>query len=110
MWQLCIPMLQIKEEFLWMADMGKPTIRNRANLANSGRKIKFIAPMEIAFALEKIVQDYIAIQQSDAATSVAKIFGYNCVTEDMREELPAVLENMIKENVVKKDGQLIKQV
>ena len=102
--------IKIRGEFLWVLEMEKPKIRNRINLANSARKIKFIAPEEIALALEKVVQDSIAIQQSDAATWAAKMFGFNRVTEDMKEEILSVLENMIMQNVVKKDGQLIKQV
>ncbi len=89
--------------------MEKPVIRNRVNLANSARKIKFIAPEEIALAIERVVQDSIAIQQEDAAILVGKIFGFNRVTEDMKAEILNVLNKMIKQKVLKKEGELIKQ-
>ena len=63
--------------------MERPTIRNRVNLANSARKIKFIAPEEIALAIEKVVRDSIAIQQEDLAILFGKMFGFNRVTEDI---------------------------
>jgi superfamily I DNA and/or RNA helicase/very-short-patch-repair endonuclease len=100
--------IKIKKEFLWLVDMEKPTIRNRINLSNSARKMKFIAPEEIALALEKVVQDSIAIQQSDAATWAAKMFGFNRVTEDMKEEIYIVLYEMMNQKVLRKEGELIK--
>lgn len=102
--------IKVKGEFLWTKEMDKPSIRNRVNLANSARKIKFIAPEEISSAIEKVVQDSIAIQEDDAAILVGKMFGFNRITEDMKEGITCVLQKMIKENILKRDGELIKQV
>src|SRR6266487_3361569 len=101
--------IRIKGEFLWMIEMEKPTIRNRVDLANSAKRIKLIAPEEIALAIERAVQDSIAIQQEDAAILVGKMFGFNRVTEDMKAEILSVLQKMIKQKVLRKEGELIRQ-
>ena len=90
-------------------EMEKPLIRNRVNLANSARKIKFIAPEEIGLAIEKVVRDSIAIQEGDAAILVGKIFGFNRITEEMKNEILNVLDKMIKQNLLKKEADLIKE-
>ena len=101
--------IKIVGEFLWTIEMDKPLIRNRLNLANSARKIKYIAPEEIGLAIQKVVNESIAIQQEDAAVLVGKIFGFNRITEDMKVEILGVLKKLIKENILKEEGELIKQ-
>jgi very-short-patch-repair endonuclease/DNA polymerase III delta prime subunit len=101
--------IKINGEFLWTTGMEKPTIRNRVNLANSARKIKFIAPEEITLAIERVVLYSIAIQQEDAAVLVGKMFGFNRVTEDMKGEIINVLQKMILQNLLKQENDLIKQ-
>ncbi|MEO6330289.1 MAG: DUF3320 domain-containing protein [Ginsengibacter sp.] len=102
--------IKLKDEFLWIKEMEKPTIRNRINLANSARKMKFIAPEEIGLAIEKVIQDSIAIQRDDAAILVGKMFGFNRITEEMKVGILNVLQRMLKQNVFKQEGELIKQV
>lgn len=55
------------------------------------------------------MQDSIAIQQDDLATLVGKMFGFNRVTEDMKEEILSVLQKMIIQGVLNKEGELVKQ-
>jgi very-short-patch-repair endonuclease len=100
--------IKMEGEFLWIPEMEKPAIRNRVNLANSARKIRLIAPEEIALAIERVVQDSIAINQTEIAGHVSKIFGFNRVTEDMREEINIVLQQMIEKKELRKEGELIK--
>jgi very-short-patch-repair endonuclease/DNA polymerase III delta prime subunit len=101
--------IRVKGDFLWTIEMDKPIVRNRVNLANSARKIKYIAPEEIAIAIEKVVRDAIAIEEEETTVLVAKMFGFNRVTEDMKDEIIKVLQKMIKFNTLKKEGALIKQ-
>lgn len=100
--------IKIKDGFLWLVEMEKPIIRNRVNLANSARKIKLIAPEEISLAIEKVVQDSIAIQQDDLAILVGKMFGFNRITEDMREEILNVLQRLLKQKILRREVELIK--
>lgn len=101
--------IKVRGDFLWTMEMEKPAIRNRVNLANGARRIKFIAPEEISLAIEKVVKDSIAINEDDLASLVARIFGFNRVTEDMKEEILNVLGEMIKQKVLRKENELIKQ-
>lgn len=100
--------IKVKDDFLWKIDMEKPQVRNRLKLANSARKMKLIAPEEIALAIEKVVEDSIAIRQYELSQFVGKVFGFNRVTEEMRGEIIFVLQKMIQQKVLIKEGELIK--
>lgn len=100
--------ITIKGEFLWSNDMEKPVIRNRSNLPNASRKIKFISPEEIVLALEIVVKDAIAITPDDASVLVAKMFGFTRVTEDIKKEIIDVIPKAIKQKSIQQDGGLLK--
>lgn len=102
--------IKVKEEFLWVLHMGTPPIRNRVQLPNASRKIKFIAPEEIEAALVRVVKDAIAIREEDAIGLSARLFGFNRVTEEMKEEVLVVLNEMISQNKFFRDNHLIKLV
>ncbi|HVT85464.1 MAG TPA: DUF3320 domain-containing protein, partial [Chitinophagaceae bacterium] len=102
--------IKVVGQFLWTKQMEKPVIRNRVNLANSARKIRYIAPEEIGLSIEKVVTDSIAIEQDDIAVLVGKMFGFNRITEDMKGEILIVVQKLIDEKVLKEEGPLIKQV
>jgi very-short-patch-repair endonuclease/DNA polymerase III delta prime subunit len=96
-------------EFLWAADMQAPAIRDRSQLPPASRKLKFIAPEEIAAAIEKLVGDSIAIHPEAAFPMVAKLFGFSRVTEDMKKDILDVMEQMLAEGKIGKEGELLRK-
>jgi very-short-patch-repair endonuclease len=100
--------INIKGEFLWDPTMETPVIRNRADLPPASRKIRFIAPEELSMAVEKVVRESIAIQPEAAVTYVAKLFGFNRVTEDMREEILNAIRESLSLQRIQKEGELLK--
>ncbi|QNK60986.1 DUF3320 domain-containing protein [Pedobacter sp. PAMC26386] len=95
-------------DFLWLPEMDAPVIRERSGLAASSRKISFIPPEEIDLAVKKVVENSIAIQQEVAVPLVAKLFGINRVTEDIRKELSSAIDLTISKGIVIKDGEYLK--
>ncbi len=100
--------IKIKGDFLWHASMEKPQVRNRSSFGPSSRKIKYIAPEEISLAVEKIVRHSIAISPEAAVPFIAKMFGFARVTEEMKNDLLAVIEETVENDLVKKEGELLK--
>lgn len=97
-----------KGEFLWLADMEQPLLRNRSELPAASRKLKFIAPEELQLAIEKVIQDAVAISSEAAVPFVARLFGITRITEDMRNELLLVIEEMVTQKTILKEGELLK--
>lgn len=99
-----------KGEFLWQPSMETATIRNRAKLAQTSRKLVYIAPEEMNQAVVKVVRESIAIQPEVAVPLIAKLFGFSRVTEEMKKELLAILEQAVNAGVIKKEGELLRDI
>ena len=100
--------IQQKGEFLWHASRPEPAVRDRSALPPSSRKLKYVAPEEIQKAVEKVVRDSVAIHPEAAFPLVARLLGFSRVTEDMRNDLLANIEQTIQSAAVVKDGELLK--
>jgi very-short-patch-repair endonuclease len=97
-----------KGEFLWVAGMQQPTLRDRSDLPAASRKLKYIAPEELQLAVEKVVQDAVAISPEAAVPFVARMFGVTRMTEEMRNELLQVIEEMVANKSIQKEGEMLK--
>lgn len=97
-----------KGEFLWLATMQQPVLRDRSELPPVSRKLKYIAPEEIRMAVERVVQDAVAISPEAAVPFIARMFGMTRITEDMRNELLQIIETMITQNAIHRDGGILK--
>ena len=100
--------IKIKGQFLWTPSLDTPVVRNRSQLPASARKISYIAVEEIGVALEKVVKDAVAIQREDTVPFIARMFGYSRVTEEMKEEILKAIDISIENNLVQKEGELLK--
>lgn len=100
--------IRSKGEFLWHPGMAIPVLRNRANLPASSRKFRYIAPEELGLGVEKIVREAIAISPEGAVTYVARLFGFNRVTEDMRDDILAAIHEKLSQQQLQRDGNLLK--
>lgn len=100
--------VKIKGDFLWHVSKEKPEIRNRSAFQNASRKFKYIASEEISLAVEKIVRHSVAISPEAAVPFIAKMFGFARVTEEMKNDLLAVIEETVEKDLVRKEGELLK--
>ncbi|PSL48159.1 AAA domain-containing protein [Chitinophaga niastensis] len=100
--------IKIKGQFLWDTSLPDPVVRNRSLLPATARKISYISVEEMGVALEKVVKDAVAIQREEAVPFIAKMFGYSRVTEEMKEEILKAIDISVDNNLVQKEGDLLK--
>lgn len=98
----------VKEEFLWHAQMEIPSLRSRANLPAASRRLAYIAPEEVIVAVEKVVEDAVAITIAAAIPMVAKTLGLNRVTEDIKNDITAVIDQCLEQDIIYLDGEWLK--
>lgn len=93
--------VKTKGEFLWLANMEVPVIRDRSDFPSTSKRLLLISPEEIQQAICKVVETSLAIQPEAAVPFVAKMFGFSRVTEDMRKH---ILDEI---NVCLKNGKIV---
>ena len=95
-------------DFLWDTEMAAPILRERSGLAPGSRKINLISPEELDIAVKNVVESAIAIQQETAVPLIARLFGINRVTEDVRKELSNAIDLTLARGIIIKDGDYLK--
>jgi very-short-patch-repair endonuclease/DNA polymerase III delta prime subunit len=100
--------IKLKGEFLWDPAMHEPQIRNRSSLSSVSKKFRYIAPEELVSGVEKVVREAIAISPEAAVSYVAKLFGFARVTEEMREDILAVINEALSRQSLQREGELLK--
>lgn len=95
-------------DFLWHPEMNAPMIRDRSSLTAGSRRISLIPPEELDLAVKNVVESSIAIQPETAVPLIAKLFGVNRVTEDVRRDLGIAIEMSVARGVVIRDGDYLK--
>ena len=99
--------VEIKGEFLYWTDQERMPIRDRSELPNASRKLKFIAPEEIEAAIKQSISDAIGIERSDLCREACKLFGFRSVSADMREGLETVINDIVERgDLVEKNNAL----
>ncbi|WP_276485373.1 DUF3320 domain-containing protein [Paraflavitalea pollutisoli] len=100
--------IRVSEDFLWYQQSKIPQLRDRSNLPASVKKLKYIAPEEMILAIEKVVRDSVAIPPEAAVPFVARIFGFNRVTEDMKAEIIGMIGRALAQGTVYQEGDYLK--
>jgi len=95
-------------DFLWHPEMTAPTLRDRSGLTAGSRRISLIPPEELDLAIKNVVESSIAIQPETAVPLIAKLFGVNRVTEDVRKDLGIAIDMSVGRGIVIKDGDYLK--
>jgi len=95
--------VKIVKDFLWLADVPPPIVRDRSNLPNSSRKIEFIAPEEVAAALIEVATMSHGISHEDIVTEACRLFGFARTTEAMLQYIEPIKKKLLR------DGHLIEQ-
>lgn len=97
-----------KEEFLWNPEMEVPVIRDRSKLPAGSRKLAYISPEEMNLAIKKVVENSIGIQTDAAVPLIAKLFGFNRLTEEIRRDILAVIEQGVQNGTTQIDSGTLK--
>ena len=92
------------KDFLWRYGMREPPLRHRTNLSASSKKLDFIAPEEIAIAVQKVVTSSFGINRHDAPTAVGRLLGFKRVTDETRSGINNVVRLMLKRKALLLQG------
>lgn len=73
-----------RDGFLWRAENQEPPVRDRSELPAAMKRMEYIAPEEIAAAIEKVVRESYGIAPGEIPPSACRLLGFSRVTEEMR--------------------------
>jgi hypothetical protein len=96
-------MIARRGPFLWSLEEKKLALRDRSNLPASARQIEYVAPEELALAVERTVAASFGMRQDDIPTEAGRLLGFGRTTARMRQQLGRVVTEMIR------DGRLVDQ-
>lgn len=97
-------------DFLWRGKQNEPPVRDRTNLPATSKKIQYIAPEEIAFAVLQIIDRSIAIVPEALFPLVSRALGFGRLTEEVRNEVARAIELLVEQGKVKSEGDLLKLI
>lgn len=100
--------IRVSEDFLWYRGMTVPELRDRSNLPASVKKLKYIAPEEMILAIAQVVRASVAIPPEAAVPFVARMFGFNRVTEDMKAEIIGMIGRALAQATIYQEGDYLK--
>jgi hypothetical protein len=95
-----------KEDFLWFKDMKVPILRDRSD-PNLNKKVQFIAAEEIAQAVLKVVKDSYGVEVDHVATSAFQAIGFARVTDEMKERIKPIIDDLIQNGVLIDKGKVL---
>lgn len=95
--------IDVRGDFLWNIGMTTAKVRDRSELPNASRKMKFIAPEEISQALFTTTKNAFSINEDALIAESGKLFGFARITEEMSVAIGEVLLQNLK------DGRLVKE-
>jgi len=99
--------ITLKGEFLWRSDMTEPTLRDRSKLPASSRKIEFVAPEELAMAVDRVVSASYGIAFNDITGAAVKLLGFARVTDEMRSRVEPLISQMVTDGTLARHGDLL---
>lgn len=100
--------IDVKGDFLWVKGQPTPVIRDRSKLPNGSRKLKYIAPEEILLAIQNVVREALAIEPTETAVLVVRLFGFTRMTEEMTAEIATLINRAVHDKIVHFDGGFLK--
>jgi very-short-patch-repair endonuclease/DNA polymerase III delta prime subunit len=100
-----------KGDFLWHPSMQEAPLRNRSKLPSASRKHDFIAPEEIATAIEQVVSDSFGMSQEEIPPAVLNLLlGFRRTSEAARHRILDILASLVTEGrLTQKDNQIVKE-
>ena len=95
-------------EFLWRPDMQEAPLRDRSRLPDASKKLEFIAPEEIAAAIERVVADSFGIHKSEIPAAVVRLLlGFRRTTEGAQKLVTEVLDGIVAEGRLTEEGDQV---
>jgi very-short-patch-repair endonuclease len=92
----------------WWAGMQQPPLRDRSQLPAASRNLTFIAPQEVALAVEKVVGEAFGMPVAEVAPGVARLLGFPRLNEDSREQIEMVTDELVQAGRLQsREGQVM---
>lgn len=92
-------------DFLWIAGMMEPPVRDRSQEADVSRKLEHIAPEEICAAITRVLLHTRGLEPDQIPGAVARSFGIHRLAEDSRAIIESVFHNMMTDRHVTISGR-----
>ncbi len=96
-----------KGDFLWMASMERPVVRDRSGLPQSHKKIDLVASQEVAEAIKIVAKRSLGIDRTDVAAEAARLLGFRSASKNIRTHIDRVVETLIKSGDIVTSGDQI---
>jgi len=93
--------------FLWRAGGQGPVVRDRSDFSQAMKKIEYVAPEEIALAIERVVRDCYGMGAEEIAASTCRLLGFARVTEEMRTVVEKQRDSLISSGRLLSKGELL---
>ncbi len=101
-----IPNVDKRRHFLWLSEMKTPDIRDRSALKS--KKAEYISHEEYAEAILKVVRESFGADKDTVSQSVYQILGFSRVTEEMRNHLKPIFDELVQRNVLLMNNGLLR--
>ncbi|PSR56801.1 DUF3320 domain-containing protein [Adhaeribacter arboris] len=98
-----------EKDFLWLPNMAQPPLRDRSQLPASVRDIDLISPAEIKLFIQKTVTESYGLTSDEVAPATAKLMGFSRVTDDIREQIDLMVEELLQAGVfTQQEGHIVR--
>jgi len=82
-------------DFLWPAAMAEAPLRDRSGLPAASKKLEWVAPEEIARAIERVVADALGIEPEAIPPAACRVLGFPRLGDDMRRRFEAIRDDLV---------------
>lgn len=87
-------------DMLWLPAMQHPLLRDRSALPASAKNLELMAPEEVTQAILQVIKESYGIEPADIPAAVVRLLGLSRLTEDSREQVELLLEQLLREGKV----------
>lgn len=94
-------------EFIWLASMSQPPIRDRSNLPLSARKMELVAPEEIAAAAQRVVGASMGMKAEDIPSAVGRMLGFRRTSAAMETQVKAIVQQLVQRGLLVMQGEFL---
>ena len=88
--------LRREGDFLWAPAMQQAPLRDRSLLPAISRKLPFVAPEELARALQMAVEQGFALPREAVYLPAVRLLGFARLSEEMRQQLEPILAGLLQ--------------
>jgi very-short-patch-repair endonuclease len=100
--------IQLRGNFVWPSCDKPLEVRDRSVLDQEEKKLEFIAPEEIALALEQMVIRSYSVTRDEAITRCLNRLGFSRTTGGARRIVEAILTEMLRQGRILSNGDVLK--